>query len=1016
MRVAGLWTLMLWLSMVGVVRAEEADPYAALVAQTDPLPAEEQQKKFKLPPGFEIQLIAAEPVIQKPINLQFDHRGQLFVTQSLEYPYAAAGDAAHRDTVKVFSEFGADGRAGKVTTFADGLNIPIGVLPMPGGAIVYSIPNIYFLHDEDGDGVAERREVMFGPFGFNDTHGMCSSFRRWIDGWIYGCHGFANTSTVAGSDGQAITMNSGNTYRYRADGTHIEYVTHGQVNPFGLCFDPLGNLYSADCHSLPLYQLLRGAYYPSFGKPHDGIGFGPTVLSHLHGSTGIAGVVIYEADQFPEEYRHTAFIGNPVTGRVNRDRLVAHGSTYEAVELPDFITCDDPWFRPVDVRLGPDGALYIADFYNAVIGHYEVPLPHPRRDREKGRLWRVVYRGTDAGKPLPVPVLPNLVKESLRALLGRLADTNQEVRVMVTHEIVDRFGQAATGTVRELVQNAAQAEERVHAMWILERLGQLDDGLLQGLVADRAAMVRVHVMKLLAERQVWPVAPVDYGALARGRLSDEDAYVRRAAADALGRHPASANVAGLLELWNQTGEDDSHLIHVARMALRDQLAAPGVYAQTAALLQARPEFAARLAEVSLGVHSPDSAQFVLGYLSSQQQPQRWEEYLHYAMRYAADVQIGSVLAYAERWKGAGRGEQMAALRALRRGAQERSYALPASFAGWAQQVAMELLATDEEGNARAGLELAKEWQLREAVPLALQLACREGRFAGLRAEALGVCVQIDRGASAELLAQILRDAADPLPLRQQAANELAAANTPATRETLASALATVSESLALTVAMNLAGQAEGIEALFGAVETGKASPRLLQDLNVHRRLMGHRQQAIEERLKALTANLPPADDRLMQLVGARRDGFHKTQPDAALGKQTFDKVCGTCHRVGGQGNKIGPELDGIGIRGLDRILEDVLDPSRNVDQAFRTTVITTTDGRAISGLALREEGDLLVLADPQGKEVRVPLAEIDQREVTPLSPMPANVADLVPEGDFYHLMAYLLEQRAAPAK
>jgi len=1000
----------------GPLRAEEADPYAALVAQTDPLPAEEQQKKFKLPPGFEIQLIAAEPEIQKPINLQFDHRGRLFATQSIEYPYAAGGDTAHRDTVKVFANLGADGRPGQVTTFADGLNIPIGVLPMPGGAIVYSIPNIYFLHDADGDGVAERRETLFGPFGFGDTHGMCSSFRRWIDGWVYGCHGFANTSTVAGSDGQSITMNSGNTYRFQPDGTHIEYVTHGQVNPFGLCFDPLGNLYSADCHSLPLYQLLRGAYYPSFGKPHDGMGFGPTVLSHLHGSTGIAGVVIYEASQFPEEYQHTAFIGNPVTGRVNRDRLVPHGSTYEAVELPDFITCDDPWFRPVDVRLGPDGALYIADFYNAVIGHYEVPLPHPRRDREKGRIWRVVYRGTDTEKPLPVPPLPNLVEASLAALLDRLGDANQEVRVMATHEIVDRFGKAAIAPARDLVQGSLQANVRVHAMWILERLGRLDDGLVQELVADPEAVVRVHAMKLLAERAPWPVAPLDYAALVRGRLSDQDAYVRRAAGDALGRHPQSENVAGLLELWTRTPEDDTHLIHAARMALRDQLVAPGVYAQLTGLLAARPEFAPRVADVSLGVHSADSSAFILAYLNTSHQPERWEEYLHYAMRYAAEVQIGSVLAYAERYQNAGRGEQLAVLRAMKRAAQERSYVLPTEFPAWAQRLSLEMLAAEDEGTVRGGLELAKEWQLREAVPLAIQLACRGGRFAGLRSDALGTCVHIDRNASAEILAQILQDATDPLPLRQQAANELALANTPVTRDTLAQALSTVSEQLALTVATNLAARREGIDQLFAAVESGKASPRLLQDLNVNRRLMGHRQSDIEERLKALTANLPPADDRLLQLVGTRRDGFHKSQPDPALGKQTFDKVCSACHRLAGQGNKVGPELDGIGIRGLDRILEDVLDPSRNVDQAFRTTVITTTDGRAISGLLLREEGDLLVLADHQGKEIRLPLAEVDQRELMPLSPMPANVADLVPEADFYHLMAYLLEQRAPPAK
>src|SRR5690606_31467744 len=158
------------------------------------------------------------------------------------------------------------------------------------------------------------------------------------------------------------------------------------------------------------------AWYPSFGKPHDGLGFAPEMIEHLHGSTGIAGIAYYAADQFPEPYRETMFIGNPVTGKINHDRLQQFGSTYKAIELPDFLTCDDPWFRPVDICLAPDGSLYVADFYNRIIGHYEVPLEHPGRDRERGRIWRIVYRGT-GDTPVAVDRTPDLTKQSLPELL-----------------------------------------------------------------------------------------------------------------------------------------------------------------------------------------------------------------------------------------------------------------------------------------------------------------------------------------------------------------------------------------------------------------------------------------------------------------------------------------------------------------------------------------------------------------------------------------------------------------------
>src|SRR5687767_2508385 len=374
------------------------------VAPTDALSPEQERAKFKLPPGFEIQLVASEPQIHKPMNIAFDARGRLWVTDTVEYPWPAKEGATPRDSVKILSDFDENGRARKVEKFTGGLNIPLGVLPLTddsGGAIVYAIPNVYRFLDRDRDGGADRREVLLGgAIGFEDTHGMTNNFVRGFDGWVYADHGFKNTSVVKGRDGSEIRMNSGNVFRFRIDGSRVEQFTHGQVNPFGLAFDPLGNLFSADCHTRPQYMLLRGAYYESFGKPHDGLGFGPEMIRHDHGSTGIAGTCYYAAEQFPPEFRGNLFNGNPVTNIINRDRLEWHGSSPRAVEAPDFLKCDDPWFRPVQVVLGPDGALWVADFYNKIIGHYEVDLKHPGRDRERGRIWRIVYKG-DAEKAPP---------------------------------------------------------------------------------------------------------------------------------------------------------------------------------------------------------------------------------------------------------------------------------------------------------------------------------------------------------------------------------------------------------------------------------------------------------------------------------------------------------------------------------------------------------------------------------------------------------------------------------------
>ncbi|MBX9791121.1 MAG: HEAT repeat domain-containing protein [Pirellulales bacterium] len=1013
-----------------IVAGIKATAYAQdLVAKTEPLSAVEQQRRFHLPPGFEIQLVASEPQVTKPMNLSFDDRGRLFVTQSIEYPFGAKAGTTPRDRVLILEDFAADGFAQHVHTYLDGLNIPIGLTNLAGGVLVYSIPNICFAPDADGDDRADSRDVFYKSVGFRDTHGMSSSYRTWIDGWIYGCHGFANDSTISGRDGQAITLHSGNTYRLRADGSHIEQWTHGQVNPFGTDFDPLGNLYSADCHTMPITQLLRGAYYESFGKPHDGLGFGPRMLDHLHGSTGICGVVYYAADHFPAEWRDTVFIGNPVTGRVNHDRLERRGSTYWCQEQPDFIACDDPWFRPVDIRLGPDGALWIADFYSRIIGHYEVPLTHPGRENRHGRIWRVVYRGTDGQAPLPaaVPALRKLTPEKLWA---RLSDANLTVRVQATEELVrraspDRLAEVAAFVERGIQSDKATATERAHGLWILQRLGSRLDPLIAKLADDPDRLVRVHLIKALAERPDWSkITSPDLFALVRARLADPDPFVRRAAADALGRHPHVDNVAPLVKLWNDTPPNDTHLIHTARMALRDQLLVPGMYAQLASLLASDPAARAKIADVSLGVRNAESAAFLLTLLPAGDIPaESLGVYLHDIARYLPDERMADLYAFTESFEGADTAVQRTIVQALWRAAGERGATLPDGFVRWGQRLAGELLEQSAVDRIREGLDLVREFRIADAFGSVAKVARNTAGHADLRPLAIDTCLAIDGPRSIPLLGELLAAAGEPLPVRQKAAAALGSINNDESRAELLRQLPTASERLAVEIATALAASPTGGEALLAAVEQGKATARLLQERAVFERLRQAGLPEIESKIGKLTLDLPPREERLAQLIEARRAAFSAAQsaaqttatPDANLGRAIFTKNCAICHRLAGEGAKIGPELDGVGIRGIDRLLEDVLDPNRNVDQAFRSTQIVTTDGRVLAGLALRDEGNMLVLADNQGKEVRVPLDEIDDRQVNGLSPMPANVADIVTEEDFGHLLAFLLSQRNKPA-
>jgi len=979
----------------------------ALVATTEARTPEQELRAFRLPPGFVAELVAAEPEIGKPLNLAFDDRGRLWVTETVEYPFPVPEGETGRDGVKILSDFGPDGRARKVETFADGLNIPIGLLPLPSGpngraaALVHSIPRVLHLEDSDGDGRADVRRPLYETFGSKDTHGMTNAFSWGYDGWVYACHGFSNTSTVRGADDRAITMVSGNTYRMRPDGSRLEWFAHGQVNPFGLAFDPLGNLYSCDCHSRPLYQLLRGAFYPSFGKPDDGLGFGPEMATHDHGSTGIAGLVYYEADHFPPAYRGTTFIGNVVTNRINHDRIDWQGATPKAVERPDFLASDDPWFRPVDLELGPDGALYVADFYNRIIGHYEVPLDHPGRDRRRGRIWRVVYTGEDGKQP--APAMPPA------EAFERPGHSNMAVRVLAMNRMVERNDRGSFGRLESLVE-ADHGAAAVDALWVLERLGRLSEARLAGAAADADRTVRVHAFRVLAER---PTLAEPFAALTRRALGDADATVRKAAAEVLARHPDPVNLRPLLALDAATPPADTHLRHVALMALRDQLLEDRAWdalGDAGELSQADRD---RLADAALGVPSAASAKFLLGEIKVRSLPTpRLARFARQVARHGGPGSDAELLAsLRDRKPSPGLSDQAAALRAVQEGLQERGKALGDEAKAAAVGLTAALLDSPQAADVVAGAALAGAFRL-PGVTGRLEALATSGQAAeAARAEALAALSAIDPAASSAACRRVLAEGSDPVNLRERASEILGATNRPEATAALAAVLPTAPGRLQSAVAAALARSRAGSEALLAAVAAGKASARLLQDQRVAGPLVNAGAPDLPHRLAALLKGLPPADKALAELIGVRRSGYAAAGADPAAGAKVFAAHCAACHRLDDVGGRVGPQLDGVGVRGLDRLLEDVLDPGRNVDQEFRLTTLGLEDGRVLSGLLLREEGEALVIADAQGKERRVARADVQERTVAPLSPMPADFAAQVPEADFYRLMAFLLSRR-----
>ncbi len=1150
------------------------DPFALGVRTTEPVTAAEQQKSFQLPEGFRIQLVASEPQIAKPMNLAFDGRGRLWVSSSEEYPFAAAADATPRDSIRILEDTNGDALADKVTVFADKLNIPIGLLPWQDGVICFSIPNIWLLRDTDGDNVCDHREVLYGPFDTTrDTHGMCNAFRRGDDGWIYACHGFNNRSEVAGRDGHKVTLTSGNTFRFRPDGSRIELYTQGQVNPFGMAIDSFGDIYTADCHTKPVTLLLPGGCYDSFGRPHDGLGYVPNVMDHLHGSTAIAALALGAETLFPADYAQSTFDGNVMTSRVNQNRLQRRGSSVRAVEQPDLVSSSDPWFRPVDLVAGPDGALYIADFYNRIIGHYEVDLKHPGRDRFRGRIWRVSWSQADTtGLQGPSGYGPDLTAMSTSGLLELIQRGPLPARRLARDRFLDQDA-TTTGTQIRDALTADSPALRQFSLRTLATLQQLGVTELQRLAEDADEAVRVHVYRALREMPVAAADSASVVSLLQRGLADESPLVRRATAAAASIHRTEALLGPLLRAWQTTELGDVHLRHALRIALRDHLLQESWLTNFTAGLRTRPDIA-DTADICLAVKSPAGAAFVAQHLGvvAAFQPQRLPEYLQYAAAWVAPETADHVVTTIRTQFQNQPERQVELLTSMARGFTQRGEKTPASVRNWATEIVLNLLqmskpqdltalqslpavpwnavphpttsqatvcwgttqsrrcqdgvtnatlfSSFEAGESRTGIwksaafpaprilsffiaghdgipdaplkqansvklrdhvtgKLLKEtppprndvaqkveWTLEEYVgqPVVLELVDGDsatayawlavGRFseAGLnpsdrssrlaRAAALIADFQLnefqaalqslvaapqtsrqDLSLFATALARIQNDSVQLtlalVPTMPAASDALIAdirdvftnSGNVETQQVLSNAFYVATASEQTLLAEQLASSADGAELLTSLMEGGRASARLLLRPSIQQRLLAIASAPAKQRLTDMLSKLPNEDATVETLLAERRRQVEETQGNVDTGKELFRKNCQVCHQLGGEGRQVGPNLDGIANRGLQRMLEDVLAPNRNVDVAFRTTTVVTVDGKALSGLVKELEQDRLSLTDSQAKETILNLSEVEERKSSTASPMPANFGETLTVPEFRDLIAFLQTQR-----
>lgn len=479
---------------------------SAVDAQAQLLP-QDQQRTFRLPEGFQIELVAAEPDTPKPITLAFDAAGRLWTMTAVEYPVDANEEPRRakalfekggRDRVLVLDTPTAAGRQ-TPRVFAEGLAIPLGLLPYREGAFVQYGSEILFLRDSDGDGRADQREIILRGFGIQDSHLFPHGFTRAPGGWIYMAQGAFNSGRVQDRSGRLTEFRFCKLARFRPDGSRFEIVGWGLNNIWGFVISREGEMFVQEANDLgyPVAPFFVGASYPGIGgdraKPYAP--WQPPSTAEFHmGGTGLSGLAFSDGgDSFPPPWREVMFVANPITSKIQAIRMHPDGAHWRLEKLPDFLTSADPWFRPVHIQFGPDGCLYIVDWYNKIISHNEVPRNHPERDKTRGRIWRVRHRDSLRRE------IPDLTRVADADLLRHLAADNTWECTAAWQQIVDRQAVTLAPRLRALAESPRQAADlRLRALWALEGLGRAELPTLKRLAAEKNRNLRREAVRVVA--------------------------------------------------------------------------------------------------------------------------------------------------------------------------------------------------------------------------------------------------------------------------------------------------------------------------------------------------------------------------------------------------------------------------------------------------------------------------------------------------------------------------------------
>ncbi len=937
-----------------------------------------------VPDGFRVELVAGEPDIHQPIAFTIDERGRLWVVEAHSYPIKRP-EGEGLDRVLILEDADGDGSFETKKVFLERLNLVSGIEVGFGGVWIGAAPELVFYPDRDHDDVPDGPpEVLLDGWGYEDTHETLNGFMWGPDGWLYGCHGVFTHSLVGkpGTPESERTPLDAAIWRYHPTRHEFEVFAWGTSNPWGVDFDDDGQAFATACVIPHLFHVIQGGrYVRQAGEHFDRYVFRElqTVADHLHylggwshggngrsnsvgGGHAHCGAMIYLGDAFPPAYRNTIFFNNIHGNRVNTDVLEHAGSGFVGRHGNDFLLANDRWYRGVNLKQGPDGGVYLIDWYDEQACHTSnVEI----WNRTNGRIYRVAY-----GKTERAPV--DLLEASTQELVELQLHPDDWFVRAARRQLQERGGdEESRRSLLGILREHPDPRRRLRALWALHVTSGLDQWTLLETLDSEHAYLRAWAIQLLAEtrrpdgaarerflhlakQDSSPVVRLYLAAALQRMLLDE----RWELAEALLAHGEDASDANIpLLLWYGieplVGQEPRRALELARGAALPEIAG-WIWRRAAAEPAAHEALAIALAEL------PDGDARVL----------------------ALDQMLG----------------MLEGLRGLE------------APAAWPRTFGVLRSSTDERVRERA-LLLAAVFGEESAFPALRALLADPGAEIAKRRLALGA---LSRGREPET-AVVMQGLLDQPELRGEAIRALAGFDHPSTSEVLLARYASFSGVERADALSTLSARAVWGRELLGAVARGGV-PRGDLSALVLRQLIALEDPEVSDMLASVWGVFQTTREDKLAAIARWKERLTPdvlAGADRAHGREVYAKTCMRCHVLFGVGGDVGPDITGANRTDIGYLLENVIDPNALIPREYQVTVASTTDGRLVSGIQLasdessvrlRTENELVVLARE----------DVDTLRLDTISMMPEGQLDTLREDEAIALFAYLIGNRQVP--